>query len=47
MKTVGLLRKLQHRGLQQVGWVFSFTAAAYNLVRIRNLIRTTPQPKSA
>ena len=47
MKTVGLLRKLRHRGLEQVGWVFTFTAAAYNLVRIRNLIGGTPQPKCA
>jgi transposase len=38
MKTVGLLRKLRHRGLKRVGWVFTFTAAAYNLVRIRNLV---------
>ena len=37
MKTVGLLRKLRHRGLARVDWVFTFTAAAYNLVRIRNL----------
>jgi len=37
MKTVGLLRKLQHRGLTRVDWVFTFTAAAYNLVRMRNL----------
>jgi hypothetical protein len=37
MKTVGLLRKLRHRGLPRVDWVFTFTAAAYNLVRIRNL----------
>ena len=47
MKTVGLLRKLRHRGLEQVGWVFTFTAAAYNLVRIRNLMRGNPQPKCA
>ena len=38
MKTVGLLRKLRHRGLQRVGWMFTFTSAAYNLVRIRNLV---------
>jgi transposase len=37
MKTVGLLRKLRHRGTARVGWVFTFTAAAYNLVRIGNL----------
>ena len=37
MKTVGGMRKLRHRGLALVGWMFTFTAAAYNLVRIRNL----------
>jgi transposase len=37
MKTVGLLRKLRHRGGPRVGWTFTFTAAVYNLVRIRNL----------
>jgi transposase len=37
MKTVGALRKTRHRGLQTVRWVFTFTAAAYNLVRMRNL----------
>jgi transposase len=38
MKTVGLLRKLRHRGGRLVDWILSFTAAAYNLVRWRNLI---------
>ncbi len=37
-KTVGLLRKLRHRGRALVGWVFAFTCAAYNLVRMRTLI---------
>jgi transposase len=37
MKTVGNLRKTRHRGVERVGWVFTLTAAAYNLVRIRNL----------
>jgi IS5 family transposase len=37
MKTVGGMRKLRHRGLEVVGWMFTFAAAAYNLVRIRNL----------
>jgi transposase len=37
MKTVGGMRKLRHRGLELVGWMFTFVAAAYNLVRIRNL----------
>ena len=38
MKTVGLLRKLRHRGLPKVAWTFTFTAAAYNLVRMRRLL---------
>ena len=37
MKTVGGMRKLRHRGLELVSWMFTFAAAAYNLVRIRNL----------
>jgi transposase len=41
MKTIGLMRKTRHRGLQRVGWMFLFTAAAYNLVRIRNLLEAT------
>jgi transposase len=40
MKTIGGLRKLRHRGLELVGWMFTFTAAAYNLVRIRNLTKS-------
>ncbi len=47
MKSIGLLRKLRHRGLERVGWMFTFTAAAYNLVRIRNLVRCDPQPQCA
>jgi transposase len=37
LKTVGLLRKVKLRGVQRVGWLFTFAAAVYNLVRIRNL----------
>jgi transposase len=37
MKTVGLLRKTRHRGLARVGWMFTFAAAVYNLVRRRTL----------
>ena len=37
MKTVGRMRKTRHRGRRKVGWVFPFTAAAYNLVRMGNL----------
>jgi len=38
LKTVGMLRKTRHRGVHKVGWVFTFAAAAYNLVRMRNLV---------
>ena len=37
VKTVGGMRKLRHRGLELVGSMFTMTAAAYNLVRMRNL----------
>ncbi len=37
LKTVGCLRKIRHRGLDRVRWVFTFAVAAYNLVRMRNL----------
>ena len=37
LKTIALLRKVRHRGIFKVGWVFTFAAAAYNLVRMRNL----------
>jgi IS5 family transposase len=38
MKTIGLMRKVRHRGTDLVGWMFEFTAAAYNLVRLRRLL---------
>ncbi len=38
LKTVGMLRKTRLRGVLKVGWVFTFAAAAYNLVRMRNLM---------
>ncbi len=37
LKTVGGLRKTRHRGVERVGWMFTFALAAYNLVRMRNL----------
>lgn len=37
MKTVGGMRKTRHKGRERVDWMFVFTAAAYNLVRMRNL----------
>ena len=39
LKTVGLLRKVKLRGVQRVGWLCTFAAAVYNLVRIRNLVK--------
>jgi hypothetical protein len=38
MKTVGGLRKLRHRGGELVDWIVTFTAAAYNLIRLRTLM---------
>ena len=40
-KTVALMRKTKFRGLERVGWMFTWTAAAYNLVRMRNLLGAT------
>jgi hypothetical protein len=37
LKTIALMRKVRHRGIFKVGWVFTFAAAVYNLVRMRNL----------
>ena len=44
LKDIALLRKLKHRGLFKVAWIFTFAAAAYNLVRMRKLI---PIPAAA
>jgi len=41
-KCVGLLRKLHHRGCDRVSWIFTFTSAAYNLVRLRGLLNPAP-----
>jgi len=43
LKTIALMRKVRHRGIFKVGWVFTFAAAAYNLVRMRNLGSTAVQ----
>jgi transposase len=37
MKTVGSIRKVKLRGLPLVSWLFDLNAAAYNLIRIKNL----------
>ena len=41
IKTVAGLRKTKHRGRKRVDWMFTFAAAAYNLVRLRNLTPAT------
>jgi len=38
LKTIALLRQVRYRGMHKVGWIFTFAAAAYNLVRMRNLL---------
>jgi transposase len=43
LKTIALMRKVRHRGIFKVGWVFTFAAAAYNLVRMRNLAASSIQ----
>ena len=42
LKTIALMRKLRHRGVCKVDWIFSFACAAYNLVRMRNLMAAVP-----
>ncbi len=37
MKTVGWLRKAKYTGLEKIDWLFTFSTAAYNMVRMRNL----------
>src|SRR5713226_692529 len=43
LKTIALLRKVRHRGIFKVDWVFRFACAAYNLVRMRNLSKVAIQ----
>jgi len=42
LKTIALLRKLRHRGVCKVDWIFTFACAAYDLVRMRNLAAAVP-----
>jgi transposase len=44
LKTIALLRKVRHRGVCKVDWIFTFACAAYNLVRMRNLAAAVPAP---
>ena len=41
LKTIALLRKVRHRGTLKLDWIFTFACAAYNLVRMRNLMAVT------
>src|SRR5215469_11798059 len=41
LKTIALMRKVRHRGTLKVDWIFTFACAAYNLVRMRNLMAAT------
>jgi transposase len=38
MKTIGGIKRLRHKGLQMADWTFTFTTAAYNLVRMIKLV---------
>jgi transposase len=38
MKTAAGFRKTRHRGRDLVGWMFTLTAAAYNLIRLPKLV---------
>jgi transposase len=42
LKTIALLRKVRHRGVCKVHWIFTLACAAYNLVRMRNLATAVP-----
>jgi hypothetical protein len=42
LKTIGLMRKTRHKGRDRVGWMFIFSVAIYNLIRMKNLkVKTT------
>jgi len=42
LKTIALMRKVRHRGVGRVDWIFTFACAAYNLLRMRNLAAAVP-----
>src|SRR5579885_839767 len=42
LKTIALMRKVRHRGVCRVDWIFTFACAAYNLVRLRKLSAPVP-----
>ncbi len=41
IKTVGGCRQTKHRGADRVGWQFTWTMGAYNLIRMRTLLCPT------
>lgn len=41
LKTIALMRKTRHKGVARGGWIFTFTSAVYNLLRIRNILGAT------
>jgi hypothetical protein len=43
MKTVGGQRKTRYRGTAKVGWMFTLSAAAYNLIRMPKLLAAAAQ----
>lgn len=42
LKTIALMRKVRHRGVEKAHWIFTLAYAAYNLVRMRNLAAAVP-----
>jgi transposase len=42
MKTVGNYRSPKYRGVDRVGWHFTLVAAAFNLIRMRNILALSP-----
>ena len=42
LKTIPLMRKVRHRGVCLVNWLFTFACAAYNLVRLRKQTAAVP-----
>jgi hypothetical protein len=42
LKAIALMRKVRHRWVCRVHWMFTLACAAYNLVRMRNLATAVP-----
>jgi len=40
LKTIGGFRRIKYRGLRLVSWFWEFSIGVYNLVRIRNILKT-------